>query len=78
MIFKVTIYTLIALNPNQGTEYLEYNEGNKVITNATYFEASLNYNTTIDDIHEISGMIIGILKRIKICKCWRSSKVFTL
>ena len=63
--FQSDLYTLIALNPNQGTEYLEYNEGNKVITNATYFEASLNYNTTIDDIHEISGMIIGISRELK-------------
>ena len=63
--FQSDEYTLIALNPNQGTEYLEYNEGNKVITNATYFEASLNYNTTIDDIHEISGMIIGISRELK-------------
>jgi len=63
--FQSDQYTLIALNPNQGTEYLEYNEGNKVITNATYFEASLNYTTTIDDIHEISGMIIGISRELK-------------
>jgi len=63
--FQSDQYTLIALNPNQGTEYLEYNEGNKVITNATYFEASLNYNTTIDEIHEISGMIIGISRELK-------------
>jgi TonB-linked SusC/RagA family outer membrane protein len=63
--FQSDQYTLIALNPNQGTEYLEYNEGNKVITNATYFEASLNYSTTIDDIHEISGMIIGISRELK-------------
>jgi TonB-linked SusC/RagA family outer membrane protein len=63
--FQSDQYTLIALNPNQGTEYLEYNEGNKVITNATYFEASLNYNTTIEDVHEISGMIIGISRELK-------------
>ncbi len=63
--FQSDQYTLIALNPNQGTEYLEYNEGNKVITNATYFEASLNYNTTIEDAHEISGMIIGISRELK-------------
>ena len=63
--FQSDQYTLIALNPNQGTEYLEYNEGNKVITNATYFEASLNYNTIIDDVHEISGMIIGISRELK-------------
>ena len=63
--FQSDQYTLIALNPNQGTEYLEYNEGNKVITNATYFEASLNYNTTIEEVHEISGMIIGISRELK-------------
>jgi TonB-linked SusC/RagA family outer membrane protein len=63
--FQSDQYTLIALNPNQGTEYLQYNEGNKVITNATYFEASLNYNTTIDDVHEVSGMIIGISRELK-------------
>ena len=63
--FQSDQYTLIALNPNQGTEYLEYNEGNKVITNATYFETSLNYTKTIDDIHEISGMIIGIMRELK-------------
>ena len=63
--FQSDQYTLIALNPNQGTEYLEYNEGNKIITNATYFEGSLNYNRTIDDVHEISGMIIGISRELK-------------
>jgi TonB-linked SusC/RagA family outer membrane protein len=63
--FQSDQYTLIALNPNQGTEYLEYNEGNKVITNATYFETSLNYTKTIDDVHEISGMIIGIMRELK-------------
>ena len=63
--FQSDQYTLIALNPNQGTEYLEYNEGNKIITNATYFEGSLNYNKTIDDVHEISGMIIGISRELK-------------
>ena len=63
--FQSDQYTLIALNPNQGTEYLEYNEGNKIITNATYFEGSLNYKKTIDDVHEISGMIIGISRELK-------------
>ena len=63
--FQSDQYTLIALNPNQGTEYLEYNEGNKVITNATYFETSINYTKTIDDIHEVSGMIIGIMRELK-------------
>ena len=39
--FQSDTYSLIALNPNQGTEYLEYSEGNKIITNSTYFESAL-------------------------------------
>ena len=33
--FQSDLYTLIALNPNQGTEYLDYSEGNKIITSKT-------------------------------------------
>ena len=49
--FQSDQYTLVALNPNQGTEYLEYNEGNKIITNSTYFEGSINYNRTLNEKH---------------------------
>jgi TonB-linked SusC/RagA family outer membrane protein len=63
--FQSDQYTLVALNPNQGTEYLEYNEGNKIITNSTYFEGSINYNRTLNEKHEISGMLIGILRELK-------------
>jgi len=63
--FQSDTYSLVALNPNQGTEYLEYSEGNKVITNATYFEGALNYNKTLKDKHEVSGMLIGIMRELK-------------
>ena len=63
--FQSDQYTLVALNPNQGTEYLEYNEGNKIITNSTYFEGSINYKKTLNEKHEISGMIIGISRELK-------------
>ena len=63
--FQSDTYSLVALNPNQGTEYLEYSEGNKVITNSTYFEGSLNYNKTLNDKHEVSGMLIGIMRELK-------------
>ena len=45
--FQSDIYSLIALNPNQGTEYLEYNGGAKTISNSVYFEGSLNYLSLI-------------------------------
>ena len=63
--FQSDQYTLVALNPNQGTEYLEYNEGNKIITNSTYFEGSINYKKTLNEKHELSGMLIGILRELK-------------
>jgi TonB-linked SusC/RagA family outer membrane protein len=63
--FQSDQYTLIALNPNQGTEYLEYNEGAKIIANSVYFEGALNYNRTINERHEFSGMLVGIIREEK-------------
>ena len=63
--FQSDQYTLVALNPNQGTEYLEYSEGTKIITNSSYFEGSINYKKTLNEKHELSGMLIGILRELK-------------
>jgi len=63
--FQSDQYALIALNPNQGTEYLEYHEGAKTIANTVYFEGALNYNRTINEIHEVSGMLVGIIREEK-------------
>ena len=63
--FQSDQYTLIALNPNQGTEYLEYQEGAKTIANTVYFEGALNYNRTINERHELSGMLVGIIREEK-------------
>tara|TARA_B100001093_G_scaffold380416_1_gene365854 strand:- start:94 stop:3234 length:3141 start_codon:yes stop_codon:yes gene_type:complete len=63
--FQSDIYSLIALNPNQGTEYLEYNEGAKTISNSVYFEGSLNYNRILNEKHNISGMLVGIIRELK-------------
>jgi len=63
--FQSDVYSLIALNPNQGTEYLEYNEGAKIISNSVYFEGSLNYNRTFKEKHNVSGMLVGIIRELK-------------
>ena len=63
--FQSDVYSLIALNPNQGTEYLAYNEGAKIISNSVYFEGSLNYNRTFREKHNISGMLVGIIRELK-------------
>lgn len=49
------------INP-QGTEFLGYSEGYKMVNSIFYTEAALNYNRTFNDDHEVSGMVIGILR----------------
>ncbi|MDA3822797.1 MAG: SusC/RagA family TonB-linked outer membrane protein, partial [Bacteroidales bacterium] len=63
---QIDRYTLFALNPNQGTEYLEYYEGDKVITSSSYFEGSLNYNRTYMEKHNVTGMLVGIRRELKL------------
>ncbi|MRG47821.1 SusC/RagA family TonB-linked outer membrane protein [Chitinophaga sp. SYP-B3965] len=57
-------FTLVPLNPDQGTEYLEAygggGSGNRI--NAIfYWENALNYGKTIGD-HSINAMLIGIMR----------------
>jgi len=53
---------LSLLNENQGTEYLDYNQGNKILNTTTYGEFAVNYNRTIAEDHDITGMLIGIIR----------------
>lgn len=55
-------YTLTELNPDEGTQYLEYSEGDKEISTSTYFEGAINYNQTFHDRHTISGLLVGIMR----------------
>jgi TonB-linked SusC/RagA family outer membrane protein len=58
-------YSLFELNPNSGTEFLNYNEGNKVITTSFYGEAAINYNRTFNDKHTFTGLLVGIMREQK-------------
>lgn len=51
-------YSLEALNPNSGTEYLGYQEGPKIVRTNLYAEAALNYNRTFSDKHGVSGLLV--------------------
>lgn len=51
-------YSRVLLNEGFATEYLGYSEGKKDIETVTYMEAVVNYNTTIADRHDISGMLV--------------------
>ena len=44
----------------QGREYLDYSPGEKYIDNRYYGEIAINYSHKFNDVHEVSGMLIGI------------------
>lgn len=57
---KLTVLT--PLNKGQGTEYLYYNPGDKVVNTVTYAQMSVNYSRTFSDKHAVSGMLIGMMR----------------
>jgi TonB-linked SusC/RagA family outer membrane protein len=57
---KLTVLT--PLNPGQGTEYLNYQPGDKIVNTITYAEFATNYNRTFAKKHAVGGMVIGILR----------------
>jgi len=50
------------LNPDDGKEYLSYDFGNRRQNTTTYGELALNYNKSVGDNHEFTGMLIGIIR----------------
>ena len=53
-------YTL--LNEELGTEYLDYAEGDKTVSSVFYMESALNYNRTFNDKHNLSAMLVYIMR----------------
>jgi TonB-linked SusC/RagA family outer membrane protein len=45
-----------------GTEFLSYEEGFKMVNSVFYTEGALNYAHNFGDKHEVSGMVIGIMR----------------
>lgn len=58
-------YNLIALNPDGGTDYLDYVPGNRQMKNSMYFEGVLQYNTSIAENHSLSGLLVFTLREKK-------------
>jgi len=51
-------YALQNLNPETGTDYLNYSEGDKQITTMTYIELAVNYDRTFAEKHAVSGLLV--------------------
>jgi len=57
-------YHLLCVNPNSGTEYLNYSEGGKEITTTTYMELAVNYDRTFAEKHTVSGLLVATRRNV--------------
>ncbi|PXX31302.1 TonB-dependent receptor [Arenibacter sp. ARW7G5Y1] len=71
---QIDEYSLFALNPNDGSEFLEYDEGNKDVATAFYAEAAINYNRTFNQKHTTTAMLVGIMREQKIANAGNLQK----
>ncbi|KJD37274.1 hypothetical protein PW52_02340 [Tamlana sedimentorum] len=57
-------YQLTPLNPDSGTEYLDFVQfpNDRVVGRNIYFETALNYDRTFKDKHTVSGLLVGIAR----------------
>lgn len=56
-------YTLDPINDASGEEFLSYEEGNdKTVKATTYIQGTLNYETKINEVHGISGLLVFLMQ----------------
>ena len=51
-------YRLIPINPDTGTDFLDYEQGTRRLINNMYFEGAIHYQTRIASVHEVSGLLV--------------------
>ena len=55
-------YMLTALNPERGTEYLDYVPGTKDVSTTFYLETSVSYNRSLSHKNEVSGLLVYTMR----------------
>lgn len=55
-------YQLIALNPDTGTEYLDFTGGSSNVLSTIYGEFRLGYNKVFDDVHDLNALLVGTVR----------------
>lgn len=56
-------YALEVLNPEQGERSLAFESGEKTVSSTFYTEAALEYNQTFNEVHGVSGLVVGIMRQ---------------
>lgn len=52
------VYELERLNPTSGTEYINYTPKDRIINTTFYMEAATEYNRTINELHNLNGLLV--------------------
>lgn len=55
-------YSLLALNPDGGTEYLTYGNDSRQVNASNYGELRLSYNKLLNGVHDLSGLLVGTMR----------------
>ena len=55
-------YKLMALNPDTGTEYLDFQGGGRDVTATQYGEVRLGYNKIFNKVHDINALLVGTIR----------------
>lgn len=55
-------FGIAPLNETGGTEYLEFDEGDKLVNSTFYLESAFNYNRTFNEKHGISGLLVYMMQ----------------
>jgi TonB-linked SusC/RagA family outer membrane protein len=55
-------YSLTRLNPQDGSEWIDYNSNYRYINRSSYLETALNYNKQLSDKHHVSGLLVYTIR----------------
>lgn len=55
-------YQLAALNPEGGSDYIDYTQGDKFVEARVYAEGAVLYNRRFQDTHDVGGLLVGSIK----------------
>jgi TonB-linked SusC/RagA family outer membrane protein len=57
-------YRLAAINPDAGTDYLDFVPSDRQLESTLYFEGAVNYNNTFKEKHTVSGLLVTTIREM--------------
>lgn len=55
-------YQLASLNPEGGSDYIDYTQGDRFVQARVYAEGAVLYNRRFNEKHDVGGLLVGSLK----------------